>query len=90
MCLAGIIPDLDGIGIIVDFITCTFGLPETVFYQSWHRVSGHGIAAALLFTVFAVATSIDKIRTIIASFLNIHLHFFCDFIGSRGITVDDL
>lgn len=90
VCLAGIIPDIDGIGIVVDFITRLLGLPETNFYQSWHRLYGHGIAAALFFTLLASAIGIDKIRVAITTFLNIHLHFLCDLIGSRGSTPEDL
>ncbi|UYZ84245.1 metal-dependent hydrolase [Entomomonas sp. E2T0] len=90
VCLAGLVPDLDGIGIVIDFITRLTGLPETNFYQSWHRLYGHGIAAAIFFTLLASAIGIDKIRVAIFTFLNVHLHFLCDLVGSRGSTVDDL
>ena len=53
--LAGIAPDLDGLGIVVDFATRTLGLPETDYYQTFHRVYGHGLAAALLIAAVAAA-----------------------------------
>lgn len=90
VCLAGIAPDLDGLGIIIDFITRLMGLPETNFYQSWHRLYGHGIAAAIFLTLLASAIGINKIRVAITTFLNVHLHFLCDLIGSRGSTTEDL
>lgn len=90
VCLAGVIPDLDGLGIVIDFITRLLGLPETNFYHSWHRLYGHGIVAAIFFTLLASSIGINKITVAIATFLNVHLHFFCDLIGSRGSTPEDL
>ena len=47
----GLAPDLDGVGIVVDFFTRLLGMPETNYYQELHRVYGHGLPAALLFTL---------------------------------------
>lgn len=68
VCIAGVIPDIDGIGIVIDFTTRLLGLPETNFYQSWHRLYGHGIAAAIFFTLVITSLGIDKLRVAITTF----------------------
>jgi hypothetical protein len=90
VCLAGLAPDLDGVGILIDLFNQLAGLPETRFYQDWHRLYGHGITAAVAFTLLAASFAHDRGRVAIAAFLNIHLHFLCDILGSRGSTPEDL
>jgi len=87
---AGVAPDLDGIGIVVDFGTRMLGLPETDLYQSYHRLFGHGLPAAVALTVLGAAAGRNRWRVAIWAFLVIHLHFLCDLVGSRGSTPEDL
>lgn len=88
--LAGLAPDLDGLGIVVDFATRRLGLPETNYYQDFHRLYGHGLAAALVIAlaVFALATS--RRRAAVLAFVCVHLHFACDLVGSRGSGPEDI
>jgi hypothetical protein len=90
VCLAGLAPDLDGIGIIIDFVNRLAGWAETDFYQAWHRLYGHGITAALGLTCLAAVLGHERRRVALCTFLNVHLHFLCDLLGSRGSTPDDL
>jgi hypothetical protein len=90
VCLAGLAPDLDGVGIIIDFINRLAGWAETDFYQAWHRLYGHGISAALVVAGLAAVLGHERWRVALFSFLNVHLHFLCDVLGSRGSTPDDL
>ncbi|GHT97184.1 hypothetical protein AGMMS49545_23740 [Betaproteobacteria bacterium] len=90
VCLAGLAPDLDGAGIVIDLFNKLASLPETSFYQDWHRLYGHGITAAIVFSLFAAAFGHDRLRVAIAAFFCVHLHFLCDLLGSRGSTPDDL
>jgi inner membrane protein len=85
----GLAPDLDGLGIVVDFATRLFGLPETNYYQEFHRVYGHGLPAALLFSALVAALAGSRLRAGIAAFLSVHLHFLCDVLGSRGNGPED-
>ncbi len=87
---AGLAPDLDGIGIIIDFAMRALGLMPTDYYQGWHRHYAHGIAAALLLSALAAWYGTDRYRAAIAAFLCVHLHFLCDLAGSRGSTASDL
>lgn len=49
VCLAGVAPDIDGLGIVIDFFTRVLGLPETNYYQDWHRMRAHGLLQSLSF-----------------------------------------
>ena len=90
--LAGVAPDLDGLGIVVDFATRTLGLPETDYYQAYHRIYGHGLAAALVIAAVCAALATRGQRAWVAlwAFVAVHLHFLCDVLGSRGSGAEDL
>lgn len=87
--LIGVAPDLDGLGIVVDFATRALGLPETDYYQEFHRRYGHGLPAALVFTCIVAILADHRWRAALGAFLSVHLHFFCDILGSRGTTIHD-
>jgi inner membrane protein len=88
--IAGVLPDLDGLGIVIDFATRTLGLPETDHYQAFHRLYGHGLAAALVFALVAFTAAHRRLLTAALSFVAVHLHFACDLLGSRGNGPDDI
>lgn len=87
---AGVAPDLDGIGIVVDFATRTLGFPGTDFYRDYHRLYGHGLPAAAAFTGAAAAAANDRVRVALYSFATVHLHLLFDVLGSRGTMPEDL
>ncbi|MBL8382873.1 MAG: metal-dependent hydrolase [Burkholderiales bacterium] len=88
--LAGLAPDLDGLGIVVDFATRTLGLPETNYYQDFHRLFGHGLAAALVIALAVAALATARRRAAVLAFVSVHLHFACDLVGSRGNGPEDI
>jgi len=88
--LAGLAPDLDGLGIVVDFATRTLGLTETNYYQEFHRVYGHGLPAALVIALLAACFARKSVRAAIGAFIAVHLHFLCDMLGSRGKGAEDI
>ena len=81
---AGLAPDLDGLGIVVDFCARLFGLAETNYYQEYHRVYGHGLPAAIVFAALVWALAGSRARAALGAFVSVHLHFLCDLAGSRG------
>ena len=88
--LAGLAPDLDGLGIVVDFATRALGLPETDNYQSFHRIYGHGLPAAVIIAAVAGALGVRRRWVAFWAFISVHLHFLCDLLGSRGTTAEDI
>lgn len=87
---AGVAPDLDGAGIVVDCATRTLGWPETHYYQDFHRLWGHGLAAAILLTIAAVLLAERKWRMALCALLCVHLHLLGDLMGARGTEPEDL
>ncbi|GEM_PF-226396 len=87
--LAGILPDADGLGLIVDGINAAVGSSST-YYQNFHHYLLHGIFGATLVSGILAAFSANKLRVAILAFTVFHLHLLCDLVGSRGPTVDDL
>lgn len=81
--LAGIAPDIDGMGIAVELATRHTDQP-LLWWTQYHHVIGHNLTFGLL--LFLIAAVIAKRRLLTASLavFAFHLHLFCDLIGSRG------
>ena len=88
--LAGILPDMDGLGLIVDIATRMSGSRPTMFYGHYHHFLWHGLFAALT-TAFVLALfAKHRWKVVLWSFVVFHLHLACDLIGSRGPAPEDL
>lgn len=89
---AGILPDLDSLGVVCDFASPALGGPETQFYSTFHHFLFHGAPGVLLLSALLAWKGIAKKKVFWWSFLVAHLHVFCDFVGSRGPTdtIEDL
>lgn len=74
----------------MDFATRATGLPATDYYQSFHRMYGHGLAAAVIIAAAAGALGVRKRWVAFWAFISIHLHFHCDVLGSRGTIPEDI
>lgn len=66
------------------------GIPWTDYYQTYHRLYGHGLPAALVFAVVVFALARHRWRAALAAFASVHLHFLFDLAGSRGGDPEDL
>lgn len=88
--LAGVLPDVDGLGIVADFITRSLGWAETNYYQEFHRMVGHGLPAALVIAALAALLGRRRLWVAGGAFVSVHLHFLCDLIGSRGTSAEDI
>jgi hypothetical protein len=90
--LAGVAPDIDGLGAVADVIISWCSGKECTFhyYQQYHHILLHGwpgaVVVSLLFTFFAR----EHWRVLLLCLLTYHLHLLCDLVGSRGPTVGDL
>jgi hypothetical protein len=81
--LAGVAPDLDGLGIVVDFATRGSAHP-TEWWGSHHHVLGHNLAAAVLISSIVYAAGRRRMMAALLAALSFHLHLLGDVIGSRG------
>jgi hypothetical protein len=88
--LAGILPDADGLGIIGDAIAQAMHWKKPLLYAHYHHYLLHGAFGALTIALVLMLFAQRKWRVGFLSLLVFHLHIFCDFIGSRGPSPEDL
>jgi len=79
-----VVPDLDGIGYVIDLANKALGRPATDYYQYYHHDWMHGLPAALLVAMVVSIFAIEKRRTTLLAFVTLHLHLIMDLVGSRG------
>ena len=88
--LAGILPDADGLGVVLDAAGRILGHSKTLYYQHYHHYLLHGAFGAVLITVLLSAFARRKWRVALLALAVFHLHLLCDFVGSRGPEPEDL
>jgi hypothetical protein len=81
--LSGLIPDLDGIGYIVDKTAMLYGR-HTGYYEQFHHIYGHNILAGLIMTISFALICGKRLSVFLLSFLAFNLHIICDIAGARG------
>ena len=81
---AGIVPDIDGAGYLVDLVTLFSEIPQTHYYEMFHRLWGHGLPAAFVVCLILLPWLYRRPKTLFVLFLSVHLHFLLDIVGSRG------
>jgi inner membrane protein len=88
--LASILPDADGLGVILDEINRFSGHPQTHYYALYHHYLLHGIFGALVLTALLSTFARNRVRVALLCLIVFHLHLLCDFVGSRGPAPEDL
>lgn len=88
--LAGVFPDLDGLGVVVDIANRALGQPEMYLFEKWHHVFLHGLPGAVVFVVVAMLFGMRGFRPLAWGFVSFHLHLLCDLVGSRGPTPGEI
>lgn len=88
--IAGLAPDLDGLGMVVDLANRALGRPETTYYHDYHRLLTHGLPAAVAFALAAAMLGRRRLAVALAAFASVHLHLLCDLVGSRGSLPEDV
>jgi hypothetical protein len=80
---AGVVPDLDGLGIVAEVLTRNSSAP-LAWWTNYHHVLGHNVAGALV--VMGAAAFLARFHwpTVFLAGVTFHLHLVCDGIGSRG------
>ena len=81
--LAAIIPDLDGVGILVDFVSRHSGSP-TDFRGTDHHTLGHNLSIGVICAVVVFMLSQRRWITTALVVVSFHLHLIGDVLGARG------
>ena len=80
--IAGVIPDLDGLGAPVEALTVNWERPLLWFSDYHHLLHNVTFATGVAAVSFAVATR--RWKTAALAFLTFHLHLLGDLVGARG------
>ncbi len=88
--LAGILPDADGLGLVVDWLNGSLGRGEAFVYQQYHHFLLHGMFAGVVCVMLAAALARHRWRTALLALAVFHLHLLADLVGSRGPSPGDL
>jgi hypothetical protein len=75
--LAGILPDLDGIGILWS--------PHA--YDAVHRAAGHGVLFAVAWSGLTVLRADRRWSTTLLALLSLHAHLLLDLVGTDGLPI---
>jgi hypothetical protein len=79
--LAGVLPDLDGLGVIVDLLS----RDQTALYDAYHHVLCHNLPFGVALSCLVGGLAISRrLATCGLAFLAYHLHLLCDLAGSKG------
>ena len=81
--IAGVIPDVDGFGLVAEIATRDSAHP-LMWWSEYHHVLGHNIGFCLLVTAAGYAFATRRWLTASLVFLSFHLHLLGDLIGARG------
>jgi hypothetical protein len=88
--LAGILPDLDGLGLIPDVATRALGYRGTMYYEHYHHFLLHGIYGGIAIAMLLACFARHRWRVLLLALLVFHVHLLCDLVGSRGPEPEDL
>ncbi|MEW6740642.1 MAG: metal-dependent hydrolase [Nitrospirota bacterium] len=80
---SGVIPDIDGLGIVADIFMQNANEPFK-WYQQFHHVLTHNLAFALIVTIAAFLLAKKRALAASLSFASFHLHLLGDIVGSAG------
>lgn len=78
---ASVLPDLDGLGVVLDWLAPGAG-PS--LYGSYHHFVLHGAFGALLAVALTVPFARRRLKVAVWVLVAFHLHLLGDLLGSRG------
>lgn len=80
---ASVVPDVDGLGIIVERLTQNSQHPLN-WWSEYHHVLGHNIGFAIVVAVLAAMFARQRIKVASLAFFSFHLHLLADLVRARG------
>ena len=81
--IAGVIPDIDGIGIIAELLTWNSN-HVLWWYHDYHHLLAHNLAFGMIMAGICFWRATRRWKTATLAFLSFHLHLFADLAGSAG------
>jgi len=81
--VAGVLPDVDGLGILVDLARDN-GDGDLTWWWALHHHLAHNLTTAVLYSTVAFLLAKRRLVTAALAFAAFHLHLLGDVAGSRG------
>ncbi|MGD9137735.1 MAG: metal-dependent hydrolase [Desulfobacterales bacterium] len=81
--LAGVAPDIDGLGYFAEILTEQTTSP-LLWYSRYHHIVCHNIGFGLLLALAGIVFGIRRWMTAFLVLVVFHLHLLGDLVGSRG------
>jgi len=80
---AGVIPDIDGLGLVAERLTLDSDRP-ILWWTDYHHVLAHNIGFGILIAGVCLVFGTKKKTAAFLALLSFHLHIFFDVIGAGG------
>jgi hypothetical protein len=80
---ASVVPDIDGLGIVVEKLTEHTSHP-LYWWSDYHHVLGHNLGLGLVVALLAAIYARQKFKATLLAFFSFHLHLLADLVGARG------
>jgi inner membrane protein len=80
---AGTLPDVDGLGVVVDLVT-KGGEHPTEWFGVVHHTFGHCALFAILSAIAVAGFATQRRRAALLAVLVVHVHLLADLVGARG------
>src|SRR5258706_7795611 len=74
ICIAGLAPDIDGLGLAVDVANGLLGRGVSQWYAVYHHFLFHGLFGALVVVAMARLAGVRRWQGWLLVFLSFHLH----------------
>jgi inner membrane protein len=81
--LAGVAPDLDGLGAVAEIATRSSEHPLR-WFSLYHHWLCHNLLTASVVACIGFALCRQRMRVAVLVFATFHLHLVCDLVGARG------
>ena len=81
--LAGVVPDIDGLGLVAELLTRGSEY-ELLWWTKYHHTALHNLTFVLVVAAASFAFTGRRWRTALLAFLSFHVHILGDIVGARG------
>ena len=81
--LAGVAPDLDGLGLAAEMLT-RGSKHELLWWTNYHHTALHNISFAALVAIVAFLGTERRWRATLLALISFHMHLLGDLLGARG------
>jgi inner membrane protein len=81
--LAGVIPDVDGLGLVAEILTRNRPHP-LLWWSAYHHVLAHHVGAALVIAGIVACLARRRWVCTALAVVSFHLHLLADLVGARG------